>query len=149
MKARVLVAGCLLLTVVGFCCWADAVAAPALQIPETFEDGAKTVEQTADWFRQHHVRAAAAGLLALLLGLWRSTKRLFIDRVPRKALPFVVAGVAFLSTIPIALTTEPWSWQSFIWHAVLTSTEAIAFWSLGIKYIFRTLEKEKRNAATS
>jgi hypothetical protein len=116
---------------------ADAAAAPASAptIPTTIEEGVDTVKKTVSWFRSHEFRAGIAGVLALLIGLWRKTNKFFIAKVPKKALPWLTAGVAFLATIPFALTVEPWSWKTFVWEGLITGAGAMAWWSMVISNV--------------
>lgn len=116
----------------------DAAAkapASAPAIPKTIEDGVKTVSQTVAWFQQEHWRAAIAGVIALLIGIWRRVDKKIIAKVPRKALPFVAGGVALLAALPMALMIEPWTWKAFLLQGFVTSAEAIAWWSLLLKFI--------------
>jgi len=114
--------------------------APA--IPTTVDEAVDVVKSTVNWFETEHIRAGIAGIIALLVGIWRKTNRLFIDKVPRKVLPFLVAGVAFLATVPVALSAPQWSWWGFFWRGLITSAEAMAFWSLGVKAILSAFGKK-------
>jgi hypothetical protein len=86
---------------------AAAVAPKTPAVPKTLAEGVETVKQTVAWFQQEHWRAAIAGIIALLVGVWRRFDKKVIAKVPKKALPFVAGGVALLAALPMALMIEP------------------------------------------
>jgi hypothetical protein len=87
-------------------------------------------------FKSEHVRAGIAGILCLLVWVWRRfASKLLIGKIPNKWLPLVMAGVAFLAAIPTTLAATPWSWSAFLWQGLITGAEAMAFWSVLFKFV--------------
>lgn len=82
-------------------------------------------------------RAGIAGVIALLMFIWRKFDTVLLAKIPNAWLPLIVAGVAFLGAIPAALTADPWSWKTFLWQGLLTGAQAMAFWSIALKHLLK------------
>ena len=116
---------------------AAPTSAPAAPVaPTTIDEAVGTVQQVIASFKSEHVRAGIAGLITLLIFIWRRFLSGFIiGKIPSKYLAFVTAGVAFLAALPVALAASPWSWMTFVWQGLITGAEAMAFWSLFGKHL--------------
>lgn len=125
----------------------DAEVAPAgaPKPPESVDEAVDAAKKAFLDFKSEHVRAGIAGIICILMFVWRKFGAGFlIGKIPNKALPFITAGIAFLGALPVALVAEPWSWKTFIWQGLVTGAEAMAFWSLLVKFVLaRTLPDKK------
>ncbi len=118
--------------------------AKAPAVPVTVDEAVGTVQGIVKAFSGDRARAGIAGVLCLLIFIWRRFGAGFlIGKVPSKFLPLLTAGVAFLAALPLAIATDPWSWKAFIWQGLITGAEAMAFWSVVVKFIFPMPEAKK------
>lgn len=136
------------------CLAATAAGAPDALIPDAGVHPVHPAESTPDVpvsvdgvvdgvngivkaFESHHIRAGIAGIITLLVFVWRRFDKYVIAKIPSKWLPFIVAGVAFAAAIPQALVAEHWNWKTFVWQGLITGAEAMAFWSLLAKHVLK------------
>lgn len=121
---------------------ASAPAAPPA-IPVTVDDAVGTFQSIVKSFTSEHVRAGIAGIICILIFIWRRfLSGWLIGKIPSRYLPLLTTGVAFLAALPVAIATDPWSWKTFLWQGLITGAEAMAFWSVIVKFIFPTPEKK-------
>ena len=90
--------------------------------------------------KKGNYREFVAGTITLLVFFWRRFGPTFIiGKIPNKYLPFVTAGVALLTRIPLLLVDKDFSWDWFALEAFITGAEAIAFWSMVGKFVLPTI----------
>lgn len=121
----------------------DAALATSQTIPVTVDEAVGTFQGIVKNFTSEHVRAGIAGIICLIVFLWRRfLSGLLIGKIPSKYLPLLTTGVAFLAALPIAIATDPWSWKTFLWQGLITGAESMALWSVIFKFIFPIPEKK-------
>jgi hypothetical protein len=97
-------------------------------------------QSTFTAFKGGKYREAIAGLITLLLFVWRRFgSKLLIGKMGGWGVAWTAAAMGLLATIPEALATVPFSWWTFAWNALATSAEAIAFWELAGRAILPKL----------
>jgi len=120
---------------------AKAALNPPKDVPEAVATG------TSVWtaFKGGKYREAIAGVLVLLLFLWRRfASKVIIGKLSTWQVGFVAVLLGFLGTIPEALATEPWNWKVFLWSGLATSGEAMLFWkTLGQKLLPKVFGEAK------
>ena len=82
-------------------------------------------------FKGGNYREGIAIVLTLVVFLWRRfLGRLLMDKLSPWATGFVTVLLAFLATIPEALTADPFVLGEFIMSALITSGEAMLLWQI-------------------
>jgi len=115
---------------------ATTTAAPAVAPDTDATKGPKEVVNDAkgiyQMFKDGKFREATAGIITLLLFLWRRFASKFVIGKIKDSwwLTFIAVLIGFLTTIPLALTATGFSWWTFLWEGLAVSAEAIAFWSI-------------------
>jgi hypothetical protein len=88
-------------------------------------------QSTFTAFKGGKYREAIAGLITLLLFVWRRFgSKILIGKMSPWWVAFTAALIGFLGTIPEGLTMVPFSWWTFLWNGFATSAESMAFWTL-------------------
>lgn len=100
-------------------------------------------------FKDGDYREGVALAIMLLVFLGRRFTMLLSEKIPAKALPYIVAGLAFLASIPTGLTGADFAWSKFIWHSIIAGAEAIALWTMLGKLLLPKLFKMKLPAKTT
>jgi len=100
----------------------DAATQPAPTPP------AEQVSSIIKLFKEKQWKAAIGALLMFLVFIWRKLDPFIAPKIPPKFLPFVVALVGFVASIPGTLAVTPWSWGTFIINGLLISGTAVLFW---------------------
>lgn len=105
--------------------------------PKDVPEAVKTGSRIWAAFKDGKYREAIAGVILLLLFLWRRfASRFIIGKLSTWQVGFVAVLLGFLGTIPEALAVEPWNWKVFLLSGLATSGEAILFWkTLGQKLL--------------
>ena len=94
------------------------------------------VKSVFEAFKNGNMRAAIAGLLALLIWAWRKYFSTFImNKLTDFQIGVLVALVGMLGTIPEALAATPFNWDAFLISAFVSSSEAMFFWQVVLKNI--------------
>jgi hypothetical protein len=97
---------------------------------------AEQVSMIYEFFKDAKYREGVAALIVLVVFLWRRyLSKLLIGKVPKKYLPFVVAGVGFLASIPVALAAKELTWGHFVVQGLVLSGEAVLFYSTVLKHL--------------
>lgn len=111
-----------------------AAKVPIKVKPEEPKDVPEAVEEVKDiWaaFKGGKYREAIAGILVVLIFMWRRFGAKFIiGKLSTWGVGLVTVILGFVGTIPEALTVDPWNWKTFIWSGLLTSAEAMLLWQM-------------------
>lgn len=103
----------------------------ALNAPGDVPEAVKTATSVWSAFKGGRYREAVAGILVVLLFLWRRfASKLIIGKLSTWQVGFVAVLFGFLGTIPEALAMQPWNWKLFLWSGLATSGEAMLFWKV-------------------
>ena len=105
--------------------------------PGTVPEAVGTFKGIIADFRSGKYREAVAGVLMVLMFLWRRfAGKLVIGKIKSDWwLRFVTLLVSFAATIPVALTADGFNWTRFLWEGLATGAEAMLFWSLVLSKI--------------
>jgi len=105
--------------------------------PKDVPEAVKTAGSIWSAFKGGRFREAIAGVILILLFIWRRFgAKIIIGKLSTWQIGFVAVLLGFLGTIPEALAAEPWSWKTFLWSGLATSGEAMLFWkTLGQKLL--------------
>jgi hypothetical protein len=80
-------------------------------------------------FKGHKYREAIAGVITILMFVWRKFGSSFlVGKLSTNWLRVIVVMFGLLGTLPAALAATTFGWQDFIVNSLITSAEAIAFW---------------------
>jgi hypothetical protein len=125
-----------------------AAKVPVKVKPEEPEDVPEAVDDVKNiWadFKGGKYREAIAGIIVVLLFLWRRFAGKFIlDKLSTWGVGLVAVILGYVGTIPEALTADPFNWKTFVWSGLLTSAEAMLFWQmLGKKILPKLWPKEE------
>lgn len=124
---------------------ASAPTVPTANTPKDVPEAVATGTSVWTAFKGGKYREAIAGVLVLLLFLWRRfASKVIIGKLSTWQVGFVAVLLGFLGTIPEALATEPWNWKVFLWSGLATSGEAMLFWkTLGQKLLPKVFGEAK------
>lgn len=99
--------------------------------PTDIPSAVKTGKEIFSAFKGGKFREAIAGIIVLLLFLWRRfASKLIVGKLSPWWTGFVTMLLGYLGAIPEALAVEPWKWSTFIFTGLLTSAEAMLVWSM-------------------
>jgi len=95
-----------------------------------------TTKSVFEAFKNGNMRTAVAGMLTLIIWVWRKYFSLFfIDKLTDFGIGILVAFISLLATIPEALAATPFNLGSFLISSFVSSSEAMFFWQVVLKNI--------------
>jgi hypothetical protein len=99
-------------------------------IPANSDQAIDVVKTVVKNFKDGEIRLGIAGILMLLIFVWRRFIHDFVlNKTGKKWAPLVVAALGFVSSLIIELGNPVFSWRTFLLGGLFTSGAAVLFWS--------------------
>lgn len=103
-------------------------------VPESPEQAIDAAKSVFSGFKSGKYREAVAGIILLLVFVWRRFLGAFIlNKLSGWWIGFVTVLLGFVGSIPEALMMDPFKWSTFIWSGLITSAEAMLMWQMVFK----------------
>lgn len=113
---------------------AGAIEAPVADEPAVGESIKDAIDQggaAKESFMEGRSREGVAGLITLLIFLWRRfAKGFVIGKVSSYTVGWISAVVALLANLAAELTVAQFSWPTFLVNSLVTAGEAMVMWEL-------------------